>query len=205
MKNTILALALATAGLAVVPAAFAQDAAQGNAQQGWYVGANAGYAQTQKGPYDNGNFAGGVKGGYRFALNPDTSLGAEVGYVYLGRADARGQYTQNYANYNGDNGKSKLQGATAGLNLRYSFSPSWYGEVRGGAFFAKGSGLTNDKTNPEMVNFNSTRYYAGLGAGYNINKNISVGLNWDYYDGSQSDKNIHLPTNLYSVSAEYRF
>ena len=86
-----------------------------------------------------------------------------------------------------------------------SFSPNWYGEVRGGAFFAKGSGLTNDKTNPEMVNFNSTRYYAGLGAGYNINKNISVGLNWDYYDGSQSDKNIHLPTNLYSVSAEYRF
>jgi hypothetical protein len=32
-----------------------------------------------------------------------------------------------------------------------------------------------------------------------------VGLNWDYYDGSQSDKNISLPTNLYTVSAEYRF
>ena len=65
----------------------------------------------------------------------------------------------------------------------------WRAHKRG-AFFAKGSGLTNDKTNPEMVNFNSTRYYAGLGAGYNINKNISVGLNWDYYDGSQSDKNV---------------
>ena len=59
MKNTILALALATAGLAVVPAAFAQDAGQ-NAQQGWYVGANAGYANVSKGPYDDGNFAGGV-------------------------------------------------------------------------------------------------------------------------------------------------
>ena len=42
MKNTILALALATAGLAAVPAAFAQDAGNGgNAQQGWYVGAKA--------------------------------------------------------------------------------------------------------------------------------------------------------------------
>ncbi|WP_267222239.1 outer membrane beta-barrel protein [Dyella silvae] len=205
MKNTILALALATAGLAVVPAAFAQDATTGNAQPGWYVGANAGYGHVQKGPYDNGDFAGGIKGGYRFAINPDATIGAEVGYVYLGRADARSPYTQNYANYNGSNGQSKLQGATAGLNLRYNFSPSWYGEVRGGAFFAKGEGLTDDKYNPQSVKFNSTRYYAGVGAGYNINKNISVGLNWDYYDGSQSDKNIHLPTNLYSVSAEYRF
>ncbi|WP_243049991.1 outer membrane beta-barrel protein [Dyella sp. RRB7] len=205
MKKTIIALALATAGFVAVPAAFAQDAANPTAQQGWYVGANAGYGQIDKGPYDNGSFAGGLKGGYRFAINPSTSLGAEVGYVYLGRADARGAYTQNYANYTGSNGQSKLQGATAGLNLRYNFSPRWYGEVRGGAFFAKGSGLTNDRFNPQSVNFNSTRYYAGVGAGYNITNNISVGLNWDYYDGSQSSKNISMPTNLYTVSAEYRF
>lgn len=205
MKKTIFALALATAGFVAVPAAFAQDAANPTAQQGWYVGANAGYGQVDKGPYDNGSFAGGVKGGYRFAINPSTSLGAEVGYVYLGRADAKGAYTQNFANYNGDNGKSKLQGATAGLNLRYNLSPSWYGEVRGGAFFAKGSGLTNDKIDPQPVSFNSTRYYAGVGVGYNIAQNWSVGLNYDYYDGSQSSKNIDLPTSMYTVSAEYRF
>ena len=203
MKNTILALALATAGLAAVPA-FAQDSGQ-TAQQGWYVGANAGYGQVQKGPYDNGDFAGGVKGGYRFAINPETSLGMEVGYVYLGRADARGQYTQNYANYNGSNGQSKLQGATAGLNLRYNISQSWYAELRGGAFFAKGSGLTDDKFNPQSVRFNSTDYYAGAGVGYNITPKWSVGLNYDYYQASDSDKNIHLPTNVYTVSAEYRF
>ena len=201
MKKTLFALALATAGVMAIPAAFAQDAAP-TAQQGWYVGANAGYADVSRGPYDNGEFAGGIKGGYRFAINPETSLGAEVGYVYLGRVSAQNSYSQNFA---GSNDKSKLQGATAGLNLRYNFTPSWYGEVRGGAFFAKGEGLTNDRANPEFVNFNSTRYYAGAGVGYNIAQNWSVGLNWDYYDGSQSDKNIHLPTNLYSVSAEYRF
>jgi len=200
MKNTMLALAFAAAGLVAVPAAFAQDASQ-NAQQGWYVGANAGYGQIKKGPYDNGDFAGGVKGGYRFALNPELSLGVEAGYVYLGRADARGLYTQNY----GGDAKSKLQGATAGLDLRYSFSPKWYGEVRGGAFFAKGEGLTNDKFNPQSVRFNSTNYYAGAGVGYNITPQWSVGLNYDYYQASDSDKNIHLPTNLYTVSAEYRF
>ncbi|WP_201316593.1 outer membrane beta-barrel protein [Dyella sp. EPa41] len=200
MKNTMLALAFAAAGLVAVPVAFAQDAGQ-NAQQGWYVGANAGYGQIQKGPYDNGDFAGGVKGGYRFAINPETSLGVEVGYVYLGRADARGLYTQAY----GGDAKSKLQGATAGLDLRYNFSPRWYGEVRGGAFFAKGEGLTNDKFNPQSVRFNSTNYYAGAGVGYNITPQWSVGLNYDYYQASDSDKNIHLPTNLYTVSAEYRF
>ena len=202
MKKTLFALALATAGVVAIPAAFAQDAAAPTAQQGWYVGANAGYADVSRGAYDNGEFAGGIKGGYRFAINPSTSLGAEVGYVYLGRVSAQNSYSQNFA---GSNDKSKLQGATAGLNLRYNFSPSWYGEVRGGAFFAKGEGLTDDRENPQFTNFNSTRYYAGAGVGYNIAQNWSVGLNWDYYDGSQSDKNIHLPTNLYSVSAEYRF
>jgi OmpA-OmpF porin, OOP family len=203
MKKTLFALALATAGVMAIPAAFAQDAGQTQtAQQGWYVGANAGYADVSRGPYDNGEFAGGIKGGYRFAINPETSLGAEVGYVYLGRVSAQNSYSQNFA---GSNDKSKLQGATAGLNLRYNFSPRWYGEVRGGAFFAKGEGLTDDRYNPQFTNFNSTRYYAGAGVGYNIAQNWSVGLNWDYYDGSQSDKNIHLPTNLYTVSAEYRF
>lgn len=200
MKNSMLALAFAAAGLVAAPAAFSQDAGQ-NAQQGWYVGANAGYGQINKGPYDNGDFAGGVKGGYRFALNPETSLGVEVGYVYLGRADARGQYTQGLDG----NGKSKLQGATAGLDLRYNFDPKWYGEVRGGLFFAKGEGLSNDQFNPQPVRFNSTSYYAGVGVGYNITPKWSVGLNYDYYQASDSDKNIHLPTNLYSVSAEYRF
>ncbi|HET6555658.1 MAG TPA: outer membrane beta-barrel protein [Dyella sp.] len=200
MKNTMLALAFAAAGLVAAPAAFSQDAGQ-NAQQGWYVGANAGYGQVKKGPYDDGDVAGAVKGGYRFALNPETSLGVEVGYVYLGRVDARSLYSQNV----GGNTQSKLQGATAGLDLRYSFSPKWYGEVRGGAFFAKGEGLTNDKFNPQQVRFNSTNYYAGAGVGYNVTPKWSVALNYDYYQASDNDKNIHLPTNLYSVSAEYRF
>ncbi|MFC5742868.1 porin family protein [Dyella tabacisoli] len=199
MKKTLFAIAFATAGLLAIPAAFAQDAGR-TAQQGWYVGANAGYGEVSKGPYDDGDFAGGIKGGYRFAINPETSLAAEVGYQYLGRVDM--SHANAFAGLYPSNGKSKLQGATAGLSLRYNFSQSWYGELRGGAFFAKGQGLTDEAT-PSFRRFNSTNYYAGAGVGYNINQQWSLGLNYDRYQGSGNG--VHLDTNSYNVSAEYRF
>lgn len=194
MNKTLLAIAFATAGLAVIPAAFAQNAAP-TAQPGWYVSANAGYADLSKGPYDNGAPDGGVKGGYRFAINPETSLGMEVGYQYLGRVSARGLAGD-------DSVKSKLRGTTAGLDLRYNISPSWYGELRGGAFYAQGEGLT-DGANPTFTQFNRTQYYAGAGVGYNITPQWSLGLNYDYYNGT--GKNVELQTSAYNVSAEYRF
>src|SRR5215469_8504573 len=81
MKKTLFAVALAAVGFAAIPAAFAQSAPTQTAQQGWYVGAEAGYGQINKGPYDsNGNAIGGIKGGYRFAINPETSIGVEAGY-----------------------------------------------------------------------------------------------------------------------------
>ncbi|WP_158752661.1 porin family protein [Dyella sp. S184] len=195
-KNKILlAAALATAGLVAVPAAFAQNAANPTSQQGWYVAANAGYAGIDKGPYDNGAVAGGVTGGYRFAINPATSLGVEVGYQYLGQVTARGLSSDSSAD-------SKLRGTTAGLNLRYNISPSWYGELRGGAFYAQGQGLT-DSANPQYQQFNRTQYYAGAGVGYNITPQLSMGLNYNYYNGTGRD--VELQTSAYTVSAEYRF
>ena len=149
-KNKILlAAALATAGLVAVPAAFAQNAANPTSQQGWYVAANAGYAGIDKGPYDNGAVAGGVTGGYRFAINPATSLGVEVGYQYLGQVTARGLSSDSSAD-------SKLRGTTAGLNLRYNITPQ-----------------------------------------------LSMGLNYNYYNGTGRD--VELQTSAYTVSAEYRF
>ncbi|TAL89973.1 MAG: porin family protein [Rhodanobacter sp.] len=191
MKTTILAVALATAGVLAAPSVLAQDSAP--AQQGWYVGANAGYAHVSKGVYDGGDIAGGVKGGYRFRLNPKTSLGVEVGYQYLGQVDASG--------YNGRS-SSKLRGTTLGLDLRYNLNPSWYGEVRGGAFYAQGQGFTRGAS-PQFRDFESVNYYVGAGVGYNINPQWSVGLNYDRYQGRGGD--VHLDTDAYTASAEYRF
>lgn len=199
MKKTLLTLTVAAAGFVAVPAAFAQDQAPGStAQQGWYVSVDPGYANLDKGPYDDGKFAGGVKGGYRFALNPETSLGVEVGYQWLGRVTPEGQYASQVS---GD-AKSKLRGSTAGLDLRYNFTPSWYGELRSGLFYAQGEGLT-DGPNPQFTHFNRTKYYAGAGLGYNIDKNWSMGVNYDYYAGT--GRGVQLDTSKYSLSAEYRF
>jgi len=196
MNKKLLAIALAAAGLATVPAVFAQSSTP-TAQQGWYVAADAGYAALDKGPYDNGNTAGGVKGGYRFAINPNTSLGVEVGYQYLGQVTARGLSDDTSGT------KSKLRGTTAGLDLRYNLSPSWYGEVRGGAFYAQGQGLTDNVNPQQYLQFNRTKYYAGAGVGYNITPQWSLGLNYNYYDGS--GRGVDLASNVYTVNAEYRF
>lgn len=200
MKKTLFAIALATAGLAAVPAVFAQSAPAQTSQQGWYVGAEAGYGEINKGPYNNnGNAIGGIKGGYRFAINPETSVGVEAGYQYLGQVDARGAS-------NDSSLRSKLYGPTLGVNLRYNFTPNWYGEVRGGAFYAQGQGLT-DSANPTYQRFDRTRYYAGVGVGYNITQNWSVGVNYNYYDGTSRGGNhgVQLQTNAVTVAGEYRF
>jgi OmpA-OmpF porin, OOP family len=199
MKKTLFAIALATAGFAAAPAVFAQDtSSQQLAQQGWYVGAEAGYGEVNKGAYDsNGDVVGGIKGGYRFALNTNTSLGLEAGYEYLGQDDARG--ARGNASL-----RSKLYGPTLGANLRYNFTPKWYGEVRGGAFFAEGQGLTNSP-NPSYQRFDRTRYYAGVGVGYNITQKWSVGVNYNYYDGSNRNHGAQLDTNAVTVAAEFRF
>jgi OOP family OmpA-OmpF porin len=201
MKKTLLAIALATAGFAIAaPTAIAQTAPTQTAQQGWYVGAEAGYGQVNKGPYDNqGNYIGGIKGGYRFAINPEASVGVEAGYQYLGLIDAKGAN-----NVSSDRGR--LHGPTLGANLRWNFNPEWYAEVRAGAFYAQGQGLTGafDASNQR---FERVRPYAGVGLGYNITQNWSVGVNYNYYDATSrgGDNGVRLDTNAVTVAAEYRF
>jgi OmpA-OmpF porin, OOP family len=202
--KTLFAVALAAAGLVAVPAAFAQSAPTQTAQQGWYVGAEAGYGQVNNGAYDNkGNYIGGIKGGYRFAINPEASVGVEAGYQYLGFVDAKGAY-------NGDSSaRGRFHAPTLGTNLRWNFSPDWYAEIRAGAFYAKGSGLVNDAYafNSPYQRISSIRPYAGVGVGYNINEHVSVGVNYNYYDATSRGGNqgVQLQTNAVTVAGEYRF
>lgn len=199
MKKTLFAIALATAGLATVPAVFAQSAPAPTAQQGWYVGAEAGYGQVNKGPYDNqGNYIGGIKGGYRFAINPEASVGVEAGYQYLGLIDAKG-------NNNVSSLAGRVHGPTLGANLRWNFNPDWYAEIRAGAFYAEGQGLTYDSTSYER--FERIRPYAGVGVGYNLSQNWSVGVNYNYYDGTSrgGSQGVQLQANAVTVAGEYRF
>jgi len=196
MKKTLLALALTTAGLLTVPAVFAQNAPNGNG--GWFVNGNVGQTSLDKGPYDDHDTGYGVNGGYRWALSPTVALGAEVGYNDLGNFRPQNVFS----NQSVVDGKSQLHGWTAGVNGHFNITPNWYVSARTGLYSWTGHGLSND-SNPIREGLDDTSWYGGAGLGYDFNSDVSVGLNYDYYDAKKD--NVNLSTDMVSVSAEYRF
>jgi OOP family OmpA-OmpF porin/outer membrane immunogenic protein len=197
MKKTLLALALAAAALVTVPAAFAQNASSDNS--GWFLNGNVGRTSINNGPYDGHDTGYAINGGYRWSLAPNFALGAEVGYNDLGNIHVKNIFNSNNVI---DKGKSQLHGWTAGANARFNIDPSWYVSARGGVYSWKGHGLSND-ADPIRKGLDNTSWYAGAGFGYNLTSNMSVGLNYDYFDAKKHQ--VDLSTDMVSVSAEYRF
>ncbi|MEO9078687.1 MAG: porin family protein [Rhodanobacter sp.] len=195
-KKTLLALALSTAGLLAVPAAFAQNTDNG----GWFINGNVGRTAVNNGPYDGHDTGYAVNGGYRWSLAPNFSLGAEVGYNDLGNIRANNVF--NNQPVVADN-KSQLHGWTAGANAHLNLNSNWYISGRGGLYSWTGHGLNNDVKNPVRKGLDDNSWYAGAGVGYNITPNLSVGVNYDYFDAKK--QNIDLSTDMVSASAEYRF
>ncbi len=225
MKQTLFAFALATAGVLAIPPAFAQDASSDAGTQagwkshsGWYIDGDLGVSRANANPtYRKANYAGALTGGYRWAASPDMSFGAELGYVYLGKFAARPDVNQNYLANGGSIGgaRSNLRGATVGGAMRVNFTPAWYLNLRGGAFDAHGSALSEDTQFPVRRSFtNNIGYYAGIGTGWDINQHWSAGVNYTYYgvnrdpsltNGQFAGTRVGLDTNTLTASAEYRF
>ena len=195
MKNTLFAIALAAAGMSVVPAISHADSNAGNG--GFFVNGNAGQSNLSKGAYDDNDTGYGVNLGYRWAINPNVALGVEGGYTDLGRFDPK----------TGFNGlgltRAEVSGWTAGVNGHFNLSPNWYISARGGLFRGDLKGAYLAGTTPVYVDDTSNKYYAGAGFGYDFSNNLSVGLNYDYYKTKK--EGLNLDPNLVSVSAEYRF
>jgi opacity protein-like surface antigen len=198
MKNTLLAIALATASFAAVPA-FAAD--NGNGAGGFFVNGNVGQSNLSKGIYDDSDTGYGVNLGYRWALNPNVALGVEGGYTDLGKFSTKnigGQLSASHAS---------VKGWTAGVNGHFNITPEWYLSGRAGLFRADAQGgiytAINNTPGYPTVSETSTKYYAGAGFGYDFSNNLSVGLNYDYY--KVKTDNLNYNPNLVSVSAEYRF
>jgi OOP family OmpA-OmpF porin len=105
-------------------------------------------------------------------------------------------------NYVVQNGKSELHGWTAGMNGHFNLSRNWYLSARAGVYSWKGHGLSND-SNPVRKGLDDTSWYAGGGVGCDFSSNVSVSLNYNYFD-AQKD-NVDLSSDMVSVSAEYRF
>jgi OOP family OmpA-OmpF porin/outer membrane immunogenic protein len=197
MKKTLLALTLAAAGLLSVSTAFAQTAKTDNG--GWFVNGNVGQTSINKGPYNGHDTGYAVDGGYRWAFSPSVAIGAEVGYNDLGNIHAKNIFNSQPVV---EDGKSQLHGWTAGVNGHFNMTPNWYVSARTGVYGWTGHGLSNDD-NPVRHGLDDNSWYAGAGVGYDFSQNVSLGLNYDYFDAKKH--NTDLSTDMVSVSAEYRF
>jgi len=192
MKNTLFAIALATASLAALPAVtHAADGAGGA-----FVTGNIGRSRLDSGLYDDNDTGYGINAGYRWLLNPNVALGVEGGYTDLGKFDTKGAYSGLGL------GHASVKGWTAGVNGHFNLAPQWYVSGRAGLFRADTKGWTNE-TVSTYVDDSSTKWYAGAGFGYDFSNNLSLGLNYDYY--KTSTNRLNLDPGLFSVSAEYRF
>lgn len=204
-----LALSAAVAALALSPvfAAQAQDASQSvptyganvnpNWQDNFFVAGQLGQTQARSAAFTHDN---GVFQNVRFGWRWNGIIGAELGYVYLGRPKAE---------YDGlASTSAKPRAGTVGVNAKYNVYEGLYvtahaGYMRSNTRFdtVVGPYHDTDKTWNNGV-------YAGLGVGYDLTKNVSVSVNYDDYRvqaGNDNIGRIRYNVAAYSAGIEYRF
>jgi OOP family OmpA-OmpF porin/outer membrane immunogenic protein len=244
IKNSLLALAMGACGLVAAPV-FAQDSqtaapANGNYQSSqpvgsgnWFIGANVGRTNGS----DTGGFGSnaggfnflkgehgrrtgyGLLGGYRWKVGQDLGLGLEAGYADLGNYRVKNIF--NSGSVNQRSATNALRGWQVGANGRLNLMPQWYLSAHGGYFRANDN--RNDYNNSLGQDLGLTdggrsgrgSWYGGVGTGWDINEQVGVGLQYDYFHANAGKiKNtatgevtpgLKRSTGLVSVNAEYRF
>ncbi len=213
MKNTMLPLALAAAGLFVLPAI-----GQAQALDGAFVNGNIGNSTLDSGPIDDNDTSYGVNVGYRWAVSPETRIGLEVGYVDLGKySGSVDMYTTPISpigtlppepTISAVNVTTEMNGWTIGASGRFNLSPKWH--VGGRAGFLRASVDFRAPIYESDGSFvlghhddNADGWYAGAGVGYDFSNHFSVGLNYDYY--SARAYGYRMNPDVVSVSGEFRF
>ena len=213
-----LALSAAVAALALSPvlsqAAHADDSTptyganvNPNWQDNFFVDGQLGQTQARTSLLDHNN---SVFQNVRFGWRWNGIVGPEIGYAYLGRpkADVTALVGQDASM------SAKPRALTIGVNAKYNVYENW--------FVTAHAGYLRSKTKFDLVSggngANYTTYnngvYAGLRVGYDLTKNVSVGLNYDNYrinsGNSTSEQYVGVGRNrtnvaAYSASVEYRF
>lgn len=195
MRKLLLTLSM---GAAMVTAPFASHAQQvGNGDL--FINGSVGQSHSNVDELNHKNDTGyGLNFGYRY----NDTWGLEAGYVDLGKPDATGSLPGNYSY----NLKLHVTGWTVGGNGKYNFAQHWFVSGRLGAFFSTTKLDANVAGATFGLHAHDTNFYAGVGAGYNFNRNWSLGINYDHY--SAKADGILTKTNtlsLLSGTLEYRF
>jgi opacity protein-like surface antigen len=187
MKSTLLTITLSTAVLSsLLSISHAADSS------GFFINGNVGQSKLDADFFDDDDTAFGGNVGYRWLLAPSVLLGVEGGYTDLGKFKAEDSPSGIGA---------KLKGWNLGANGHFNMTDNWYVSGRAGWFRCD-----TDITTAFVGHFDDTSngWYAGAGFGYDFNRNISLGLNYDHY---KVDRNpgSDLSPNVVSISGEYRF
>jgi outer membrane immunogenic protein len=220
MKKTLLSIAFVSAGLALVPAAFAQDTqpSNGNYQSSQPVGSGNWLIDLSAGRTDgyskDSNFGSGfgngsgdlfsnkngrrtgysVLGGYRWKVGSDLGLGLEGGYADLGNYKLSNLGSSGSVNQSST--QNALRGWMLGANGRINLLPQWYLSAHAGYFHANNNGgVYNDTLNQDLFHGGDRGgYYAGIGTGWDINQHFGLGVKYDYFHASAG--NLHdIPTD----------
>ena len=203
--QTTLALTALAAALAA-PAAFAQSATGSTDGQAFVRGEIGQTKLKDTGSSDN------VK---------DTSYNIRGGYMFNRYIGAEGFYGRYYDKNNrvmGGHQNTTVDGYGAGVVGKVRFGDQnqdtgFYGSGRAGVMHStyKGS-LTNTSggiTTNYSVSSGSNQPYAGLGVGYDFNRNMGVGLNYDYFHGRVrvpgTGSKVSYNAQTLGADFEYRF
>ena len=220
MKKTLFSIAIVSAGLALAPAVFAQDAqpSSGNYQSSQSVGSGNWLVDLSAGRTDgyskSSNFGSGfsngsgdlfsnkngrrtgysVLGGYRWKVGQDLGLGVEAGYTDLGNYKLSN--LGNNGSVNQSSTQNALRGWMLGGNGRINVLPQWYISAHAGYFHANNNGGAYNNTVSQTLFHGGDKggYYAGIGTGWDINQHFGLGVKYDYYHASAG--NLHdVPSN----------
>ena len=170
---------------------------------------------------DDLSHSNGVFQNIRFGWRWNGIVGPEVGYAYFGKA--KKDYADPARTYS-----IQPKALTLGLNGKYDFYDKWFVTAHGGALRSRTTVACTTSTIPcdpvhvsglgggAPVSNTSERngWYAGLGVGYDVTSQVSLGLNYDDYnirynaaDNPSSGVDTKAKRNLaaFSASLEYRF
>ncbi len=196
MKNTLLAIALASAGFLALPAAQAADN-----HSGLFINGGVGQSSIDRGAYDDDDTAFNANIGYRWAVSPNVLLGVEGGYTDFGSISP--------GRYDAVLGKAEISGWNLGVNGHFNVADNWYVSARGGLFRGDvkagyyGVPVVGEEIPVYRIDDTSNKWYAGAGFGYDFSSNFSLGLNYDTYRAEEAG--MKFSPDMVSVSGEYRF
>lgn len=161
----------------------------------------------------------GVAAGYRWKVAPNVGVGMEGGYADLGNLKVTNVFDGDPVNER--QSENALRGWHVGGNARFNPTQAWYIGARGGYFRASDNNARYYNSVGQELGLVSggsdgrDSWYGGLGTGWNVSSNLSVGVHYDYFRAKAGelrdpDTGIEFTgpkrsTALLSATVEYAF